>query len=259
MQKGTPCVAATREIMTRCLILSCSQAKRDGKEAMPALERYDGPAFRVVRRFLTEAEPVLRDVDIYVLSAQYGLIPAARRIANYDRRMSPARAAELCCKVVSELRGVLEQGYEELFLSLGRTYLEATDGFEATVPEATQVIVSQAAAGRRLTELKRWLYRLPDGALASKAKTVQVTGKAILRGKPIEASVEDVLALARQALAEGRGRPRNFRDWYVIVDGEGVSPKWIVSLLSGLEVSEFQASEARRVLGQLGVSVYHDA
>jgi hypothetical protein len=241
------------------LILSCSQVKRDGKEAMPALERYDGPAFRVVRRFLTETDPVLRDVDIYVLSAQYGLIPATEPITNYDRRMTSAWAVELCSAVVNKLRGILERGYTELFLSLGRTYLEAMDGFVAVVPEATQVIVSQAAAGRRLTELKRWLYRLPDGALAPKAKTVRVTGKAILRGRQIEASVEDVLALARQALAEGRGKPRNFRDWYVIVDGERVSTKWLVSLLAGLEVSEFQASEARRVLGQLGVLIHHDA
>jgi hypothetical protein len=71
-------------------------------------------------------------------------------------------------------------------------------------------------------------------------------------------SPEEVLALARRALAERWGDPYNFRDWYAVVDEERVSTKWLVSLLSGLDVSEFQASEARRVLRKLGIAVYHD-
>jgi hypothetical protein len=245
--------------MERCLILSCSQAKRNDGGSLPALERYDGPAFRVVRRFLTTADPSLLDVDIYILSAKYGLIPADKRIANYDQRMTSARAAELSPIVLNKLQRILGQRYVEVFLSLGRTYLEAVDGFKALVPDDTRVTVSQAAAGRRLTELKRWLYRLTDNAPASRTRTVRVTGRAVLRGKQIESSVEDVLALARQGLAEGRGNPHNFRDWYAIVDGERVSTKWLVSLLTGLAVSAFQASEARRVLGQLGIAIHHNA
>jgi len=246
--------------MARCLILSCTQAKRRDDGLLLALERYDGPTFRVVRRFLLEADPALRDIDIYVLSARYGLIAADTRISDYDQRMTPARAAELRPEVLARLQEILSRGYTEVFLSLGRSYLEAVNGFEALVPAGTRVTVSRAAAGRRLTELKRWLYRLPEGASAPRQpkRGVRVTGRATLRGQQIKATSEKVLALARQALVEGRGNPRNFRDWYVLVDGERVSTKWLVSLLSGLDVSEFQASEARRVLGQLGITVYHD-
>jgi hypothetical protein len=246
--------------MTRCLILSCTQAKRGDERPLPALERYDGPAFRVVRRFLREADPALRDVDVYALSARYGLISANQCIADYDQRMTPARAAELCPEVLAWLQEILSQRYAEVFLSLGRSYLQAVNGFEALVPDGTRVTVSRDAAGRRLTELKRWLYRLPEGTFASEhpERHVRVTGQATLRGRQIEAVPEEVLALARQALAEGHGDAQNFRDWYALVDGAKVSTKWLVSLLSGLDVSEFQASEARRVLGQLGVAVYHD-
>ncbi|MBN1812815.1 MAG: hypothetical protein JXA14_13350 [Anaerolineae bacterium] len=246
--------------MSRCLILSCSQAKRGDDGPLPALERYNGPTFRVVRRFLADADPVLQDVDIYVLSAQYGLIAAAEHIANYDQRMTQARADELRPRVLAQMQELLNQGYIEVFFSLGRSYLQALNGFEDWVPNGTRVIVSQATVGRRLTELKRWLYRLPAGTLAAEQpkRQVRITGRAILKGQQIEATPEDVLALARRARAEGRGDPHNFHDWYALVDGERVSPKWLVSLLSGLAVSEFQASEARRVLGQLGVAVYHD-
>jgi len=246
--------------MARCLILGCSEAKRSGNEPLPALERYNGPTFRVVRRFLADADPALHDVDTYVLSAQYGLITAGECIADYDQRMTTMRAAELRPKVVSQLQEILSRGHTEVFVSLSQLYLEAVDGFDTLAPNGTDVIFSRAAMGRRLTELKRWLYRLPEGRLAAERskRHVHITGRATLRGQKIEATTEEVLALARQALADGRGAPYNFRSWYTLVDEERVSTKWLASLLSGLAVSEFQASEARRVLKQLGIKVYHD-
>ena len=40
--------------MCRMLILSCSSRKKPTNRQMPAIERYDGPAFRVLRKFLRE-------------------------------------------------------------------------------------------------------------------------------------------------------------------------------------------------------------
>ncbi len=246
--------------MTRCLILSCSRAKREDPLPLPAVERYDGPAFRVVRQFLREADSTLRDVDVFVLSARHGLIAATTPIHNYDQRMTPARAVELRPQVLERLQELLQPEYAEVFLSLGRSYLRAVEGFDDLVPDGTRVIVSRAPVGKRLAELKRWLYRLPEGTPGPRReeRPVLAVGYATLRGQRIEATAEEVLALARQALAEGRGDPWNFRGWYTLVDGEKVSTKWLVSLLSGLPVSAFQASEARRVLRRLGVPVYFD-
>jgi hypothetical protein len=36
------------------LILACSRRKRPDEGLLPAIEPYDGPAFRMVRRFLRE-------------------------------------------------------------------------------------------------------------------------------------------------------------------------------------------------------------
>ena len=245
--------------MKRCLILSCTQTKRDDEAKLPALDRYDGPTFRVVRKFLREADRDLLNVDIHILSARYGLIEADKVIEDYDQRMTAARASKLRSGVLEKLGRILARRYDEVFLVLGRTYMKALEGYDSLVPDGTEVIVSRAPAGKRLTELKRWLYRLSESETEqSYEETVQVTGRAVLRGQEIEAGVEEVLSLARQALAGGWGKPHNFRTWHALVDGEPVSTKWLASLLSGLEVSEFQASEARRVLGQLGVPVYRD-
>ena len=246
--------------MSRCLILGCTEAKRHDDGELSALERYNGPTFQVLRRFLEEAESELKDVDVYVLSAKHGLIAADEPIEDYDRRMTPARAIELRPKVSDRLREILSQCFDEVFVSLSHLYLQAIDGFEASVPNGTEVIISQASMGKRLTALKSWLYQLPEGTIASEREesTVRVSGQATLRGQEIEATAEEVMTLAQQALAHGRGRPYNFRSWYALIGEERVSTKWLASLLSELEVSEFQSSEARRVLRQLGIEVYHD-
>jgi len=64
-----------------------------------------------------------------------------------------------------------------------------------------------------------------------------------------------VFDVARQALAEGKGNPGCYQSWYVLIEEQRVSPKWLVSLLTGLPVSDFHSSAARRMLIQLGIEV----
>ncbi len=67
----------------RLLILGCSKAKTKHDELVPAIQRYDGPPFRVLRRYLRlRYDPVLR---VYILSAEYGIIPADALIPDDDR------------------------------------------------------------------------------------------------------------------------------------------------------------------------------
>src|SRR5215211_4455445 len=85
----------------RMLILACSRRKRPEEDLLPAVERYDGPAFRVLRRFLRESPS--KAPDILILSAEHGLIPHDLPIAAYDRKMTEARAHELRPLVLAEL------------------------------------------------------------------------------------------------------------------------------------------------------------
>ena len=231
---------------------------------MPAIERYDGPAFRVVRKFLREAPTTLQNVDIYILSAKYGLIPASEHIVDYDQRMTADRAQELQGKVCAAFQGrVAESGYAQVFLSLGRTYRAALDGCEA-VALVKDLTISRAPSGKRLSELKAWLYGQPLTELEEgepvplPSLPVDVEGRAILRGVQIEMTPGEVMGIARQALAEGRGDPANYRRWYTKIDGQRVGPKWLVSQVAGLPVGAFAADEARRVLRLLGIQVYRD-
>lgn len=76
----------------RLLILSCSQRKRSDPGLLPAIERYNGPAFQVLRKFLRERPDDTRRLDVFIMSAAYGLIPAEYPIANYDQVMTSQRA-----------------------------------------------------------------------------------------------------------------------------------------------------------------------
>ena len=58
----------------RLLILSCSQRKRPNRVLLPALERYDGPVFRMLRKFLRSCPARESHLEIYILSAQFGLL-----------------------------------------------------------------------------------------------------------------------------------------------------------------------------------------
>ena len=59
----------------KLLILGCAGRKRDSDGLLPALDRYDGPSYRVVRKFLREYRWP-EDVSIAVLSAEHGLLSA---------------------------------------------------------------------------------------------------------------------------------------------------------------------------------------
>ena len=91
------------------LILPCGGTKDPASCAMEAYKRYVGPTWNETRKALGgEGFPRYQDksqnipqalknmgVDMYVLSAEYGLIPADTLIENYDRRMTPDRREEI--------------------------------------------------------------------------------------------------------------------------------------------------------------------
>jgi hypothetical protein len=257
--------------MKRCLILGCSEAKIDTAGKLPALDRYDGPPFRVLRQFLSGvplSDP-RRQLDVFVLSAEYGLIKGDHCIPVYDQRMTPQRAAELQPDVLRIFQEkIVPQNYGELFLSMGKIYLAAISGYETMLSQVTKVVVSQSSSGRKLTELKKWLtgedeqpqqLALPlNGAGTMGYVSPQVKGAAILQGVTLNLTPEQVYQFARQALATKNNNAFNFKDWYILIDKVKVSPKWLVSQLSGVPVSHFDASAARRVLTNLRIPLYRN-
>ncbi len=166
--------------MTRLLIQSCSAQKRHDTGLLPALERYDGPAFRLLRK--AKAAGLMTDVYLLIVSAEHGLIDEDRRIADYDRRMTVERAIELAPQVSSDLLRWLQSDWKnaeprcnDVFINLGAGYVPvlagvAGQGFPGVGAwcdaHAIRFAFARGSIGDRLHQLKCWL-EVPRGEGAS--------------------------------------------------------------------------------------------
>ena len=238
----------------RLLILSCSSRKRSAPGLLPASERYDGPAYRVINKFLRVHPAGTQLLDVYILSAKFGLIPSNKLIPNYDRRMTAQRVEELQQSTLSELEQILiRKQYEELFISLGKDYLQVLAGYESLIPDNLNTIISKGTIGYKLGELRNWLYAEVSGLSNNQAEVIQ-QGKTYIRGIEIELTPEQVIEIAHTALAKEQNPPK-YQMWYVQVGDQKVPPKWLVNQLTGLPVNTFHTNEAKRVLYQLGIQI----
>ena len=238
----------------RLLILSCSQRKHSTQGLLPALQRYDGPAYRVMNKFMRVHPSEMTSLDVYILSAKFGLISACKPIPNYDRRMTLQRAKELQPRTQPELKRILSgRQYDELFISMGKAYRQVLVGYKLLIPADFKVIVSTGIMGRKLAELRNWLYEGVAESLDSQMKVIQ-QGKAYLRGIKIALTPKQIMDVARIALAEEQNISK-YQIWYVQVGDQRVPVKWLVNQLTGLPVNAFHTNEARRILQQLGIEV----
>lgn len=131
------------------LLVSCSQTKRPDAGLMPAYERYDGPAYKVLRCWMRQ-NPYWQDVLlIWILSGRYGLISGDVCIADYDQRMTGAFAAKLRIPVTGALQSIAPS---RCFISLGAMYRLA---LPEPLPFQAQMAIG--GIGQRLTQLKDWL------------------------------------------------------------------------------------------------------
>jgi len=238
--------------MQRLLMTSCSARKRTDAGLMPALEWYDGPSFRVLRRFL--AQHPLDQLDTVILSARFGLVDSAERIPYYNQPLTceGMQALQPVVKAAVEQR-LQAKPYKEIFVCVSRPYARVLGiALDRTATEA-RIQVATGQPGRRLSELHDWLHG--HGPAFGNRLGDSVASHARIRGVEVALSAEDILELARRALAEHRGDPARFQSWFVNIDGTRVGPKWLVTQMTGLASSRFGASDACRLLARLGVPV----
>ncbi len=143
----------------RLLILSCSQRKHTSEDLLPAIDRYNGPLFFVLRRFLRGCPREAKQLDVYILSAAYGLIASDLPILFYDQKMNISRVCELQTQVKTTFSNILQNNYASICFVLGKTYLKAFEGLHNLIPNLTQPIVVCGPIGKKQTQLKKWLWK----------------------------------------------------------------------------------------------------
>jgi hypothetical protein len=236
----------------RLLILSCSRRKSREPELVPALARYNGPLFQIVRRFADDHGGWADQVDVFILSAEFGLIPGNASVPYYDRQMTPLRARELLPGTLAMLGQIVDGLRSDLFISVGADYLEAMCGYETCLPAAARVHLSTGSLGRRQAELRDWLRGPPEADEIPHVPTDQIRCVRV-RGAEISMSQSEAIERVQRALRYRPGGARRFQSWYVDLDGQRVAPKWFISCLTGVAVRDFTTDDARRALRQLGI------
>ncbi|MDQ3816615.1 MAG: hypothetical protein M3247_07930 [Thermoproteota archaeon] len=241
--------------MNRLLILSCSQTKRAESELLPAYERYDGPPYRLLRRYLKASTNIPK---IKILSAEYGLISHDTQIPYYERQMTDRRAQELRPQVHEALKILLKPNSRNktqgVFIYLGKDYLKTLEGSKLYSTKGT-VKVAEGTPGEKLTDLYCWLYGEPPSTKRH-ILVKETKGNIQIRGSKIELKKKEVIDIVREAVNNLKEGWPNYHSWYVVIDRHRVSPKWIINLVTGLPLNSFHTHEAWRVLSQLGIPVY---
>jgi len=157
----------------RLFILGCSQAKSETAGLMPAVTRYDGPLFRVLRAFLrNHAWP--ERLSLAVLSARHGLIGALTGVERYDQRLTPFRASQMQEMVTRDLTRLLAT-HETADLFMGKKYLQAIN-LEALGERAGRLRFIEGAIGRKLAQLRTDLGSL-GAAPGHKAPVLPRSGR----------------------------------------------------------------------------------
>ncbi len=139
------------------LILSCSQKKVKNPTLLPAIERYDGPSYRVLRKIIYSSN-YNNSLDIAIISAKYGLLRPNENIEDYDLKMNQEIAKSIKNKVIQKLRRqISNKKYENIFINLGSDYKLSIDGFDRNIPKNTKLLYADGKIGEKLSRMKKWL------------------------------------------------------------------------------------------------------
>ena len=148
------------------LIISCSQRKVRAPGLIPAIDLYDGPTYRTLRKFWPDGHSPL-NLDVVIISAKYGLLRCQQLIENYDQRMTMERAEELRPKVQARLRALIQDkregfpfslgAYDQVFINLGKTYMQTLEGFHWGL---LSTLEASGGIGQKTSQMKAWLDRI---------------------------------------------------------------------------------------------------
>ena len=142
------------------LILSCSKRKKHTNTRINALELYDGPAFRTLRKFLRQKGVTLQ-VQIVILSAQYGFISESKEIDLYDRRIQ-RDLVDADLSVYQDQLHRLTRGkfYKRVFVNLGSDYVCALPELPKVIQGTPRITFAHGRIGERVHQMKTWLVDL---------------------------------------------------------------------------------------------------
>ena len=146
--------------MAKLLILGPSYRRNPSPEPLPAIERYDGLFYRIVRRNMDKVKE--KDIDIIIIAEDLEVatpetrLPYKPPVGNKWRTIPPtSRDPEKIEKLQSQILEIVKsKRYDEIFITLNKYYqallLDLT-------PYAKKIIANSKGLGAKAKSLKEWL------------------------------------------------------------------------------------------------------
>jgi len=148
--------------LAKLLILGPSYKRNPSPEPLPAIERYDGLFYRIVRRNMDKMKE--KGIDIIIITEDLEVatpetkLPYKPPVGNKWKTLPPTtRDLEKIEKLRNQvLELVKSRRYDEIFIALNKHY-------QALLPDLTpytkKIITTSKGLGSKAKSLKEWLTR----------------------------------------------------------------------------------------------------
>lgn len=145
-------------IERRLLIMSCSKSKVATPGSMPAARRYNGIMYKALRKAARQDPKSIRKLDLWILSAKFGLIRYDRPIGWYELKMTKQLAEKHASNVQDIYRKILKTGeYDKICFAMSKLYLSTFGDYHKPVPFLTSIHVCDGNIYYKPGQLYKWL------------------------------------------------------------------------------------------------------
>ena len=103
-----------------CIFTFCTRMKYDYTNCK-AIQLYRSGFFPIIRKYNHN------NIDVYIISAKYGLLNENDKVSNYDLFLDDKRYEEIKKEVIMKIKEVLKNKYKDVMLALGGNYLKFFD------------------------------------------------------------------------------------------------------------------------------------
>lgn len=141
----------------RLLFIACTATKSSAPGKLPALDRYQGPSFKVIHKAQREQMPL---PTIIILSALHGFIGTDTLIGDYDQCMTPLRGRELMPVLRqqwSQCVHPLLKDVTDCHVAMGQIHRQAFDEFAAELQHVPCLSYASGGIGTQNGQLRRWI------------------------------------------------------------------------------------------------------
>lgn len=153
--------------MRRLIIVSESLRRlKEPPEPIPALDRFDGVYFRIIKKYRREGK--LQDTDCIIVSKKFGIICQNEKIPYYKPNhinkigylnMKENQTKKLRGKNLAKLKEIfVKNRYSEIFVNVGKRFMKLIEGLEK-LTSAKIIYASGPGLGPKAQHLKRWILQ----------------------------------------------------------------------------------------------------